>query len=127
MRDLTVETAKGIYHADYWVRPGFDQIDSADIACELFDTQVNTGRSAIIAQRALVRNLFATEAEIGGMDGRWGPTTRGAINAVSRRYERHLLAALNGEQYRYYHSIKRHNPELFRRAIRGWMLRVGSS
>ena len=125
VRDLTVAQATDIYFADYWQKPGFDQIESMYIAGELFDTQVNTGRSCVIAQRALVRNLFATESEIGGIDGRWGSKTRAAINKTARRYERNYLAALNGEQYRYYHAIRANKPELFARAIRGWMKRVG--
>lgn len=125
VRDLTVPQAKGIYWEDYWIAPGFDEIESWHIAAELFDTEVNTGRSCIIAQRAITYNLFATEEELGGLDGRWGPRTRFAINRIARRYERNLLAALNGEQYRHYHAIRRHKPELFKRAIRGWVKRTG--
>lgn len=124
VRNLTVSQAVGIYWIDYWVAPGLGKIDSWHVAGELFDTQVNTGRSAIVAQRALVYNLFTTEQAIGGIDGRWGPKTRAAINETTRRYERHLMAALAGELYKHYHAIKPHRPELFQRAIRGWMKRV---
>ena len=122
--DLTLEQAVGIYHADYWRRPGLHELTSWHVAAELFDSEVNTGRGALLAQRAMVHNLLASEAEVGGVDGKWGPKTRAALNGVTRRYERHLMGALAGELYRHYHAIRPARPELFGRAIRGWMIRV---
>lgn len=119
---LTVQDAIRIYWLGYWRRPGFESIDSWHVALELFDTEVNTGRSAVIAQRALVRNRFCTEQEVGGIDGAWGPRTRAAINNTAARYERNYLGALNGEQYAYYHDIR--NESLKANALRGWMKRV---
>lgn len=124
---LTVEQAIEIYYLDYWRKPGLQLLSSWHIATECFDTQVNTGNGAIVAQRALVYNLFATESEIGGIDGKWGPKTRGTINRVSIKYERNLLGALNGELYKHYHAIKPHRPDTFENAIRGWMNRVWPS
>lgn len=126
VEDLTVPQAVGIYWVDYWRRPGFHEIESWFIGHELFDTAVNAGpgNAAFITQRAIVHNLFETETKVGGIDGRWGPKTRSAINRVARRYETNLMGALNGEQYVHYQSIRLINPELFRRAIRGWMRRV---
>jgi lysozyme family protein len=125
VRELTVPQAVGIYYSDYYQRPGFDSIESWHVAGELFDTEVNTGRSCLIAQRALVYNLFVSENELGGIDGNWGPRTRSLVNRTAERYEPNLVAALNGEQYRYYHAIRTSKPELFSRAIRGWVKRAG--
>lgn len=119
---LTIEEAVYIYWYDYWRVWGFHELESWHVAAECFDTTVNAGpgASARIAQSALVHNRFDHVA----IDGRWGPQTRGALNRASERYERNLLAALNGEQYIYYHSLRHRNPELHKRAIRGWMKRV---
>jgi lysozyme family protein len=124
VREITVPGAIEIYWREYWIQPGLDALSSWHVAAECFDTQVNTGRGALIAQRALVNNLLATESEVGGIDGRWGRKTRAALNMATRRYERQLLGALNGEQYRHYHSIRPHRPDTFENAIRGWMKRV---
>src|SRR6056297_432701 len=55
MKNLSLETAKKIYFKTYWQQPGFDQIDSREVAEELFEQGVNMGPGVAIKnfQRAL--------------------------------------------------------------------------
>lgn len=121
VRELTVEQAVEIYWRDYWLHGRLDDLKSATVAAEIFDTAVNagTGRAYRIAQQA---------AEAMGeplvVDGVMGPATRGALNRLSARYESQLLAALNLFQGLHYLSLRAVNPELFRRAFKGWLRRL---
>lgn len=62
MRELPFETAREIYHSEYWQKLSLDDVDQVSdrISFELFDTGVNTGIywAAWWLQRVL--NVFST-------------------------------------------------------------------
>lgn len=57
IKNLTIPQAKDIYYKDFWVKCGFDKIESDRIAFRLFDLGVNVGCGGIakIARRGLRR------------------------------------------------------------------------
>ncbi|MDH5445591.1 MAG: N-acetylmuramidase [Gammaproteobacteria bacterium] len=73
IRNLTEQQAKDIYKRDYWDKVKGDDINSQEIAENLFDTAVNMGPKAAsrLAQMAL---------ELEPVDGIIGPKSLAAIN-----------------------------------------------
>ena len=74
IRNLTEQRAKEIYKRDYWDKVNGDNIQSQQVAENIFDTAVNMGPKTAnrLAQMAL---------EIEPVDGISGPQTVGALNA----------------------------------------------
>lgn len=124
VRWLTVEQAVAIYHADYWTPLHCDEL-AEPVALELFDAAVNTGPGTAVklAQRAynVLRN--ASDPAL-AEDGKIGPATVAALNRMAKRYAEQLVAAMNGEQYRYYRHLVEQNPERFRAFVKGWQRRL---
>lgn len=124
VRRLTVEQATAIYHTDYWRRLRCDEL-AEPVALELFDSAVNTGPATAVklAQRAY--NVLRNSGDPAlAEDGKIGPATIGALNRMAKKYAGQLVAAMNGEQYRYYRSLVGSRPETFRAFVRGWMRRL---
>lgn len=90
MRELPRELAADIYLAQYWLDPGFDQIEEIDpiVAVELFDTGVNMGPSvaSTFLQEALnslnERGKAWPDLKVDGAAGR---LTREALRAYYKR------------------------------------------
>lgn len=121
---LTLPEARSLYRIHYWNQISGDSIKSQAVANELFEAAVNCGVGTAIrfAQRAY--NVLRVTGEPILVDGWIGDKTRAALNDLSRRYESALVAAMNGEQYRYYATLVETDPEQFASSIRGWMRRV---
>ena len=77
IKTLARKDAIEIYRRDYW-NPLYDQIQSLDIACELFDFGVNAGVDVAVMglQRAL-RRIVAGPVMV---DGVFGPRTLEMVN-----------------------------------------------
>ena len=119
MKDLPLEAAKDIYFKTYWQQPGIDQIESREIAEELFEQGVNMGPAVAVKNLQRALNLLL-EQEIKA-DGMIGPNTLKALHRCV--YKEDLLRLLNGYQIKRYIEICEDNPsqKLF---IRGWLKRV---
>jgi lysozyme family protein len=128
MRDLPLETAKAIYRAIYWDRPGLGPV--ADrmprLAAALFDTGVNMGPkvAATFLQRALnVLNRGARDYPDIVADGDNGPETLHALDGLAARRanaETLLLRAVECLKGARYIEIGERNPsqEVFEA---GWL------
>jgi len=121
VRDLEKPDAKAIYRSEFWEPLRIGSVESKHIAAELFDTAANMGPHAAveIAQKAC--QLLGEQIAV---DGRMGPQTLGALNALIPRYERHLYAAMNGFQFVRYVTLFEADPKRRRTFIKGWMLRL---
>lgn len=110
MRAMPLATAKAIYRARYWEKPGFARVAalSEPVAAELFDTGVNMGPATAVRflQRAL--NAFSRNGRdypSVAVDGLCGPATVSALATYLKRRgddgERVLRAlnSLQGERY----------------------------
>lgn len=96
IHDITLDDAKAVYAHGFWAPLGLDYVKDGRIAYELFEIAVNCGPSdaATIAQRAV--NLSGRALNISvKVDGRLGPITRTALNAISLRYLSGLLGTIN--------------------------------
>ncbi|WP_288501712.1 glycosyl hydrolase 108 family protein [uncultured Acinetobacter sp.] len=120
MKDLPLETAKAIYHKNYWSSPRFDQVNtlSPSIAEELLDTGVNCGVAFAkpLLQRAL--NLLNNQGKGGwpdlAVDGTYGSATLGALKIFLAKRgkdgEKVMLKVLNIMQGQRYIEICERNP-----------------
>jgi lysozyme family protein len=97
---LSRDRAARIYRERYWTAPRLDRVAerSPAVAEELFDTGVNMGPA--VAARFLQRALAALGRTPLAVDGRIGPATLAALDALLARRgrrtgERVLLRALN--------------------------------
>lgn len=123
IRNLDLQTAKKIYHKDYWLVNGLQNILKYEIALELFDTGVNmgVGIAARFFQEALNlmnRNQLNFPDLI--IDGAIGAKTIAAYKTVDDRI---LLKVLNGLQFERYKKICLADPSQ-ERFFNGWMKRV---
>lgn len=93
IKALTLEQAKAIYRRDWWDRIHADQLPSA-VAFQLWDFAVNAGitRAVISLQRA------AGVAD----DGKLGPRTVAAVNAMSAP---DVIALFNAERLEFYAGL----------------------
>lgn len=119
MRELSRETARGIYRERYWGGPKFDQVAAIcpAIGNELFDTGINMGVAAAgrLLQRALnVLNRGATDYPDIGTDGAIGPMTLAALKGFMAKRGAEggdvLRKALDGLQCARYVEIAEGNP-----------------
>src|SRR5262245_35704443 len=72
--NLTEDQAKSIYKQDYWDKVSGDRVKSQAVAENIFDTAVNMGTTT-------ATKLVQLTLEI-GVDGKFGPDTLKAVNAV---------------------------------------------
>jgi len=93
IKNLTLEQAKAIYHRDWWLKIGADEIDPA-IVVQLWDFAINAGMST--ARRALQRAVRVAD------DGVIGPRTIAAVRSMSVT---DVLMRFNGQRLRYYTSL----------------------
>ena len=90
---LTLDEAKAIYHRDWWLKAGADQLDAA-IVYQLWDFAVNAGMGTAV--RALQRAVRVAE------DGSIGPVTLRAVRAMSTT---DVLMRLTAQRLRFYTSL----------------------
>jgi type VI secretion system secreted protein VgrG len=117
VKNMTVDEAKEIYFAHYWVPLNLSQLHAAPIATCIMDTGVLYGTTvgAVFAQRVCV----ALGHEI-AVDGKLGPQSVEALNSVDvktflKTYVANIHARING-------IIRAHPRELKFKA--GWELRA---
>ena len=129
MRHFAREAAAAIYRRIYWVRPGFDRVDSRApmIAAELFDTGVNMGPATATAFVQLALNALnrgARDYPDVLLDGRIGPQTLAALDGFLAQRgstgEAVLLKAIEALQGERYLSLAEQRPanEAF---LYGWL------
>lgn len=119
IKNLTVEQARDIYFADWWLPLRCPEIKDDRVAQKYLDTCVNVGKSpgTKILQKAV------TAAGMMVMpDGIIGPRTLAAVNSVDPVA---LLAQMRYYQADYYKYLIRRNPALAK-FERGWMRRAQS-
>jgi lysozyme family protein len=134
MAGLSQDTAKQIYRWRYWTQPGFDAVAgySVPIAAELFDCGVNMGvtEAGTFLQRTLnVFNHQGKDYPDLDLDGKVGPVTVGALEALLRirgpsgeRVVLRSMVCLRGARYV---ELTEANPNLEAFAF-GWLAnRVG--
>lgn len=128
MRMLPRELALQIAKQEFWRPLRLEEIESDLVAAEIFDTAFLSGprTAAKIAQRATNLMYADSDLPLVKIDGVIGPQTLGAINGLLPRYERHLLAALNGYQFVHFTEVAKKRPQNARPFLRGWMLRLGA-
>lgn len=114
---ITVEQARQIYWDDFWTPLCLDKIWCGEVACEVFDTAVNTGKfkAVEILQRAL--NYLGSSLKIDGLIG------KDTINAANNADERALLKVLNGVQFAHYLKIVELDPSQ-KKFAKGWLKRI---
>lgn len=129
MTGLPLETARAIYRAEYWAPLRLDAVAArhAPLAGRLFDIAVHLGPGTAgqFLQRALNllnrgRRLFPDLA----VDGRIGPATLAALDALGPRDPPLLERLLWAYQARRYLEIIEHDPAQ-ERFTRGWFARLG--
>lgn len=123
VRALTKDEAITIYRREFWEKLGLGEVRSKWVAGEVFDTAVNMGaaQAVLCAQRAC--NLLLPNESPLVVDGVMGYKTKAALNALSTKYHRQLLAALNGYQFVAYLDVYRAHPG-DSKFIVGWMRRL---
>jgi len=108
IKNLTIDTAKGIYFHDFWK---FTGVVNQAVATKIFDAYVNMKHSAIkIAQQLL--NITA--------DGFYGPKTETALNAEDPAL---FLSRYRIALAQHYIEIARAHPEQAK-FLQGWLKRA---
>lgn len=108
MRTMRVQDARDFYYAR-WQRLGLSELQSQAAATKVFDAQVNMGSNGVkCAQRAC------------GVDddGRLGPMSIAAINALPTFVERYTEELEN-----YYKALAAKKPQL-QKFLKGWLSRA---
>ena len=75
--NLTEDQARAIYKQDYWDRVSGDKLKSQAVAENVFDTAVNMGTTTATKLVQLTLDV--------GVDGKFGPDTLKAVNAVDEK------------------------------------------
>lgn len=107
IRNLTLARAKQLYHRDFWLRVGGDELHPA-IAYQLFDATINHGPGNSI--RMLQRAVGVAD------DGHLGPITAEGIQSTGVD---DTLKLFNAERIEFFTKIS-----TFNEFGRGWMRRV---
>lgn len=124
IKNLTLDRAKQLYKRDYWDKLKLDELATAEVQIELFDTAVNmgVGTAAKFLQEALnLLNRSQKDYADIVVDGGIGPNTIKAYNACKRRDN--LYKILNCLQAERYMDIVRKNP-VQEKFLNGWLNRV---
>lgn len=93
IKNLTLDQARAIYHRDWWLKAGADQLDAA-IVYQLWDFAVNAGMGT--AKRALQRAAGVAD------DGSFGPVTLSAVCAMNVN---DVLLRFAAQRIRFYTSL----------------------
>ncbi len=114
----TLDQAIPFYHREFWLPLRLDDINSARVRMEVFDTGVNTGicHAAKFLQKS-VNDMIGDKWRKIKVDGKIGPVTCRAVNALIddlRDNEKGIIAGCDGYQWMYYKSLRNKN------AFRGW-------
>jgi len=118
----------GFYHINFWNKIQGDVVSqsSLKIACEVFDTAVNTSvhkASKILQETLNLLNRNGKEYKDIMVDGNIGPITLIALQmSLSTNPEKRILKVLNFLQNEHYISLMRKYPE--KEEFRGWFDRV---
>lgn len=110
IKNLTLDEAKAIYHADFWNHIEADKLPDG-VAFQLFDFAVNSGIKTAI--RYFQRALGVAD------DGLWGPHSQSAADAAS---ETDMLFNLNGERLDYMTRLSNWPSE-----SKGWARRIAAN
>jgi lysozyme family protein len=101
IEDLDLQTAKDIYATEYW---NFDGVNGQAVATKILDICVNMGVSG--GTKVLQETLNDLGQSV-AVDGKFGPKTLSAVNAVDGSV---LLQALAARQAIRYQEIVNANP-----------------
>ena len=123
---LTRDQAIAMYRRDFW-HPLYDQIESEELATELFDFGVNTSSRGWpkVGVRILQESVGYLAVGPIVADGAFGPQTLGAVNAAPPDL---LLKEFRARQAFYYANIVIRAPDAEewkkKRYLLGWFRRV---
>jgi lysozyme family protein len=120
IKALTIEQASALYYRDFWRPLGLDEIPNLDIACEIFDTAVNTGTGTAV--RIAQRSVKFLGEDI-AVDGKPGSDTIKALVRWSKKDPQSLFKALNGYQFMRYAEIVETSPKQGKFSC-GWLKRI---
>lgn len=95
---MSEATARDIYRANYFIKPGYDAITDPALQGLMFDFAVNSGPGA--ATKALQTALQKMGLYTGAIDGGFGPLTRQALRGVTNWPE--LYFRVKCERYELY-------------------------
>ena len=110
IKNLTLDSAKTIYYADFWLASGCDVVPDST-AFHIFDMAVNSGvRAAILTIQKVVGTT---------QDGILGPKT---VQAIKDMPPSRFVAWFNAERLRFMASLS--NWPTF---SRGWALRIADN
>jgi lysozyme family protein len=115
---------QSFYKAQFWDRMRLDQVHSQQIANEMFDTAVNMGIAAAVAdlQRSLnILNRNGKSYPQVAVDGKIGPITLSTLNRHPN--PRNVFNTLNGFQFMRYVAICERDPSQ-EEFFNGWLNRV---
>lgn len=119
------DAVRTFYRVEYWDRLRCDELPDA-IADELFEQAVNIGTHQTIVHLQIGLNVLNRGGKVYPnlkADGRIGPATMAAVEALDTRDERVLYNAVNHLQAGYYIDIAQ-DDESQEDFIRGWLERA---
>ena len=123
VKDITQETAKKIYKANYWDRSKCDEICKLNqgLAVMVFDSGVNMGVGQAIKLLQRTINLFYHEKI--DVDGVIGGQTLISLKLCLLKFEESFLDAYLAHWRMHYINIVNKNP-VMKKFINGWLNRV---
>jgi lysozyme family protein len=123
IQQMTIAQATDIYHSQWWVKYGYENLADSDLAGKVFDTAINMGGSQahILLQRSIrACGIVVTE------DGQLGPKCFGAIaTLVAAGSADALLSSFRSEQAGFYRTLIAKKP-IFEKYKTGWLARAYS-
>jgi lysozyme family protein len=121
VKNMTRAEAVRIYKHEYWFKNSLDQVVSHVVAEEIFDSAVNTGRTAI----RFVQDLCNEQGYKLVRDGIMGAKTVNALNTLIQKLgEVSVHDRLNALQEKFYYDLVKRRPK-DQRFLKGWLrLRV---
>ncbi len=115
IKGLTLDRAKALYMSEFWLKNNLDQIQDPEVATAALDTVVQHGNGPRLLQTAA-----GQAGKKVAVDGKIGPTTIAAINAVSPAA---MLTAIYTQRRGYYAGLVAKDPELGK-FLAGWQKRI---